>query len=282
MSGLTPVRVTDKNGRNTTVYRNLNPVKASATRAAGAPTPARPAKTVDEHGFYANGLHAATGSTIDADGYTRETQFLREWEREGEFHGRTDDADSPHVRWRHVAANLAWYGDGEALLRKVAELDDADVRTALSNNVNTPDDILQRIGTEQALRTLETKPQNLSALSTTELDKLPWSTEGWSQELGRRVLAARGEPRVESGFDSNIAWKFAADGEVVVDHRGAEYRDNDDIEADFAFSESEVIYYAASAIGYESIEAFGSGTEVGDTGVRFRHVNYAVLDGGDR
>jgi hypothetical protein len=170
MSALTPVPIIDKNGRRTTVRKNLaGPVKASETRAAAAPTPPRPASAKrDADGFDSNGVHAETGTTVDPDGYTRETQFLREWEREGEFHGRTDDPDSPFVRWRHVAANLGWYGDDEALLRKVAELDDADVRTALSNNVNTPDDILRSIGTEQALRTLEAKAGKRGAVELFE------------------------------------------------------------------------------------------------------------------
>lgn len=165
MSNLIPTKITDKNGKRTTVHKNPNRVTASASRAAAAPTPPRAAsEKYDEHGFDPNGTHSVTGTTIDPDGYTRETQFLRDWEREGEFTGRTDDPDSPFVRWRHVAANLGWYGDDEGLLREVADLDDTDVQTALSNNVKTPDDILRSIGSEQALRTLEAKVGNSQPL----------------------------------------------------------------------------------------------------------------------
>lgn len=49
MSTLTAVQITDKNGRKTTVYKNLNRAEASATRAAGAPTPPRPASAKPRH-----------------------------------------------------------------------------------------------------------------------------------------------------------------------------------------------------------------------------------------
>lgn len=145
MSTLTAVQITDKNGRKTTVYKNLHRVGASATRAPGAPTPPRPANTKPDpkaqqraRAYNELTLHLTSGEEVGAEIDRNPLQVFRGFEttvedvelRDGRVivHLTSEayhDRDSYSDKWDII-------GDPNALgldaLSEVDELTDEDAR----------------------------------------------------------------------------------------------------------------------------------------------------------
>lgn len=129
---MTTVRtpIIDKNGKATHVHKRVATVKASATRGAAAPTPARPASAKpaqpDEHGFDSEGVHSITGTRLDPQGFnwkgwneagihrdTGEKWDERGWQRDG-LHRETRKQTDPDGRFK----NGTLPGEAEATRRQ--------------------------------------------------------------------------------------------------------------------------------------------------------------------